>query len=68
MKTYLQKLDHRIERCEALVEKLGVEYQGNEGSYTFHAGWWLGYHQGKLLEMKELRDDIKEEILSVEET
>ena len=67
-KSYLERLEHKIERCEGMVELLDEAYKGNEQACTFHAGWWLGYHQSKLNELKELRDDIQEGILSVKET
>jgi hypothetical protein len=54
------KLRKRCNREESRVSQGKLQYEGNEQNYTYHGGWDMGYHQGKLTMLEDLLDELND--------
>ena len=54
------RLRKRCNRAESRVSQRKRQYEGNEQNYTYHGGWDMGYHQGKLTMLEDLLDELND--------
>jgi hypothetical protein len=58
----IDKIKRRLNRLKGQEQKLKERHQGKElTKFTYHAGWDLGYVQGKIYELEELLDELAEQ-------
>ena len=68
IKAMTKKLERRLEKLKEKELKMSSDHAGKENSiYTYHAGWDLGYVQGKINEIENFIDVISDKIKELEE-
>lgn len=50
----------RIARCKRRIASYEERYKGRESEHTYHAGWNLGYWEGRLSALEDIRDALYE--------
>ena len=52
----IERLEHRLKRLIEMRDKLELEHKGNEGKYTYHGGFGLGYVKGQISILEDFID------------
>lgn len=56
----IKELERRLERQQEILRGLETSHKGNEQNLTYHAGYELGYVKGKIAEIENTIDLLKE--------
>tara|TARA_Y100000114_G_C11764120_1_gene332285 strand:+ start:6427 stop:6714 length:288 start_codon:yes stop_codon:yes gene_type:complete len=55
-----EKVVRILQRNERKQERYERKYDGKEGTLTFHAGWNLGYWEGRVSALEEVLDLLED--------
>ena len=59
----LREIKRKLERTIARSEELGNKFNGNEQKFTFHAGWNLGFAEGKADALQDILDMFEDYVV-----
>ena len=59
----LKSLERKLKRLQGQLEAAELKYKGNERDYTFHGGFDYGYIVGKIDELEDIIDSLKDRVL-----
>ena len=54
------KLKRKLNRLVSQQEKIDKEHRGNERDFTYHAGFRLGYLEGKIAAIEDVLGEIEQ--------
>lgn len=55
-----EKIKRRLDRLKKQRDDLAEKHKGKESEFTYHAGYSLGYIEGRISVLEDVLDDISE--------